>query len=67
MAFAWKKMKKEPESKRLRCTECNNPELYVIVEPVRRQARSMTAHHKRIVARCPKCEAERRIKLGGPD
>jgi len=43
-------MKKEPDSKRLHCTKCNNPQLYVIVEPVRRQARTMTAHHKRIIA-----------------
>ncbi len=48
----------------LRCTRCDNRLLLIIDEPVRRQVHVHTAHHRRVVARCPICKSDYRVKLG---
>jgi uncharacterized protein with PIN domain len=63
--FAWRKLKAE-NTKGLRCMGCDNRLLMVIREPVARQARKMTAHHLRIIAKCPICRKIQRIALGHP-
>ncbi len=70
MALTWRKMKHEEDSRRLRCSDCDNAQLFAIVQPVKRQAKSkaksMAAHHRRIIARFPNCDEETRITFGGP-
>ena len=51
----------------LRCTHCGNNRLRVIEEPVARQVRSLTAHHLRVIAKCPTCGGVLRIKRGPSD
>lgn len=48
----------------LRCKDCKNHFLMVIDEPVKRQARTKTAHHRRVIAVCPICKWEHRLTLG---
>jgi uncharacterized protein with PIN domain len=48
----------------LRCTKCDNRLLLVIEEPVKRQVHSNKAHHRRVIARCPICKNDYRLKLG---
>jgi uncharacterized protein with PIN domain len=62
--FAWKNLKAE-KNKRLRCMRCNNPLLLVISQPVARQAKTLMAHHSRVIAKCPICKRHQRITLGG--
>ncbi len=64
--FVWKKLGNE-KRKRFRCMDCNNPLLTVIWEPVARQERSMTAHHYRVIAKCPLCKRHKRVTLGSPN
>ncbi len=63
--FVWKNLKAE-KSKGLRCMKCDNRLLMVILEPVARQAKKVTAHHLRIIAKCPICKKHQRISLGHP-
>lgn len=67
MKHKWVKLKgtRRGKSKRgLRCVKCGNRLMLVIEEPVKRQVRSWTAHHLRVIAKCPLCKGEYRIKLG---
>jgi uncharacterized protein with PIN domain len=66
ISFAWKRLK-NTEKKRLRCTKCDNPLMLVIWEPVARQSKALTAHHVRVIAKCPICKRVTRIKLGPPN
>lgn len=71
MAFEWKKLlslkgKGQKPRKRLVCTKCDNAMLWVIWEPVARQARTMNARHMRVVAKCPSCKDVKRVSLGSP-
>lgn len=67
MQAKWAKLKGEKKGKPrhgLRGERCGNRLMMIIEEPVSRQARSMTAHHKRVIARCPICKDDYRITLG---
>ena len=48
----------------LRCKDCENRFLLVIEEPVARKVKSKTAHRRRVIAMCPLCRGEYRLKLG---
>jgi uncharacterized protein with PIN domain len=48
----------------LRCKECANGLMQVIEEPVQRQVHKRSAHHVRVIARCPLCLGEHRVHLG---
>lgn len=41
--------------------------MLVVEEPVARQAKSNSAHHRRVIAKCPMCKGEQRLKLGSAD
>jgi uncharacterized protein with PIN domain len=66
MKSKWAKLKGESRGMRygLRCTKCDNRMLLVIEEPVARQNRTRTAHHRRVIARCPICKGDYPLKLG---
>lgn len=64
--MAWRAVKGDSKSKRLRC-RCGNQVFMIFTEPVARQVRTLTAKHKRVVARCPACERTIRIKRGAPN
>ena len=67
MESKWAKLRVRYRGKErygLRCTRCDNRTLLVIEEPVRRQVHVRTAHHRRVIARCPICKSDYRIKLG---
>ena len=69
MQKKWVKLKGEGRGDRygLRCTKCPNRLMLVIDEPVARQERSRKAHHRRVIAKCPICKGELRLKLGPAD
>ncbi len=67
MEAKWVKLKVKRRGKDrygLRCRKCENRLLLVIDEPVKRQVRTRTAHHRRVIARCPICKADHRLKIG---
>lgn len=69
MQKTWAKLKGKSRGVRygLRCTKCQNRLMMVIEEPVARQERSRKAHHRRVIAKCPICKDELRIRLGPAD
>lgn len=69
MAIQWRSLKNSSQPwgrKRLRCMDCNSPNLYVICEPVARRVKTRNAHHLRVIAKCPSCKSTKRINLGAP-
>ena len=62
MKTRWVNLKER--TKELVCKTCNNRFLRVIEEPVRRKNRTRTAHDFRVIAMCPICSGEHRVKLG---
>ncbi len=62
----WRAVKGNSKSKRLKC-RCGNQLFMILTEPVARQVRTLTASHKRVVARCPVCEQTIRVKRGAPN
>ena len=64
-SIVWKQLK-NPDKQRLRCMKCDNPLMLVIWEPVARKVKVRTAHHYRVIAKCPICKQIARITLGSP-
>jgi hypothetical protein len=64
--MAWRAVKDDPQSRRLLC-RCGNQVFMVFTEPVARQVKTLKASHKRVVAWCPACKRNIRLKRGGPN
>jgi DNA-directed RNA polymerase subunit RPC12/RpoP len=62
----WIKSKDWEDSREMKCA-CGSRLFRIVHEPVVRQVKTMTAHHKRVAAVCPICNAEQRITRGGPN
>jgi hypothetical protein len=64
--MAWGAVKGDRQSKRLKC-RCGNQTFLIFREPMARQVRTLTAKHRRVVARCPVCGRTMRLKRGAPN
>lgn len=54
----------DPKTKKLYCDRCRTFAMEIRLEPVRRQRRTRSAHHRRVVASCRKCREEVVIRYG---
>ena len=63
----WKQLKGQWKRRQLRCVHCDNILFTLYWEPVKRQERSLTASHMRVIAKCPSCKTSMRLKTGSPD